>query len=98
LIPGSNSSNDRLNRRRPFNPHWVGGLSFLLAIVYTAALALGQLNDPSVQGENIPLLPAKEPVLEYVLAGVFLLAALAIGFMPSKRSADESKKVRSPGN
>lgn len=65
------------------------------AVCFFAAPIMAQINDPSIKPENIEMLPAKTPVLEYVLAGGFLLAALAIGFMPSKRAMDPTKKLRS---
>jgi hypothetical protein len=66
-----------------------------LAIVGAAVILLvgmplyAQVNDDSVSDTNLEPLPSSQPVLEYVLTGVFLLAALAIGFMPSKRSTEE---------
>jgi hypothetical protein len=53
-----------------------------------AAVALGQENDPAINPENVDKLPLSRPIVEYALAGGFLLAALAIGFMPSKRAKD----------
>jgi hypothetical protein len=50
---------------------------------------LAQINEDSVSAVNIEPLAGSQPVLEYVLTGVFLLAALAIGFMPSKRTTEE---------
>lgn len=41
-----------------------------------------------VNPDNVDLLPLARPIVEYTLAGAFLLAALAIGFMPSKRVKD----------
>ena len=59
----------------------------LLASATTVAVA--QINDPSVKDGNIDLLPTKKPMVEYALAGGFLLAALAIGFKPTKRAGNE---------
>ncbi|HKQ50260.1 MAG TPA: hypothetical protein VJZ71_19460 [Phycisphaerae bacterium] len=59
----------------------------LLAAATTVAGA--QINDPSVKDGNIQLLPEKRPIVEYVLAGGFLLAALAVGFKPTKRAGSE---------
>jgi hypothetical protein len=65
-------------------------MAIMTAVVLAAAsCARGQENDPSVPPDNVDKPPAKQPVLEYALAGGFLLAALAIGFMPSRRSKDE---------
>ena len=58
-------------------------------VAMSTVTALGQINDPSVKPENIDLLPAKRPIVEYALAGGFLLAALAIGFKPAKRAGNE---------
>lgn len=41
-----------------------------------------------VSPDNVDLIPLARPIVEYTLAGAFLLAALAIGFMPSKRVKD----------
>ncbi len=64
---------------------------FLSGVLLAAATvtASAQINDPSVKDENIDMLPAKRPILEYALAGGFLLAALAIGFKPTKRTGSE---------
>ncbi len=64
----------------------------LLSMVVLSAAAItafGQINDSSVKPDNIELLPVKRPILEYALAGGFLLAALAIGFKPTKRTGNE---------
>jgi hypothetical protein len=60
-----------------------------MIVAISATSAIGQINDPSVKPENIDLLPAKRPIVEYALAGGFLLAALAIGFKPAKRAGNE---------
>jgi preprotein translocase subunit SecG len=66
-----------------------------LAVISAAVVLLvlaplqAQVNDDSVSDTNVEPLPSSQPVLEYVLTGVFLLAALAIGFLPSKRSTEE---------
>jgi hypothetical protein len=59
-----------------------------LAILGVAAIAVAQENDPSISAENVDKLPLSRPIIEYALAGGGLLAALAIGFMPSKRIKD----------
>ena len=59
------------------------------AILLVGMPLLAQVNDNSVSDTNLEPLPSSQPVLEYVLTGVFLLAALAIGFMPSKRALEE---------
>ena len=63
-------------------------LSAVLLMVATV-LVSAQINDPSVKDGNIDMLPTKRPILEYTLAGGFLLAALAIGFKPTKRTGSE---------
>ncbi|HVP11879.1 MAG TPA: hypothetical protein VMV94_11925 [Phycisphaerae bacterium] len=66
-----------------------------LTILIIAAILLcgvplsAQVNDDTVSASNVEPLPTSQPVLEYVLTGIFLLAALAVGFMPSKRSVEE---------
>ena len=61
----------------------------LAAVLMGTAPVLAQVNEDGVSATNIEPLAGSQPVLEYVLTGVFLLAALAIGFMPSKRSTEE---------
>lgn len=63
-----------------------------LMLVGLAALPVAaQINDPTVKPENIEMLKAEAPVLHYALAGGFLLASLAVGFKPCKRSAEQKK-------
>ncbi len=54
-------------------------------LLFAAPLG-AQINDISVTGDNIERLPDKNPVLEWVLSGVFLVAALGVGFNANKRS------------
>ncbi len=67
-------------------------ISILLLTMLVAQPVFGQQNDGSVTAENINLLPTRKPVLEYALAGGFLLAALAIGFKASKRGKDKTSR------
>jgi len=64
------------------------GVALAAILSVGAAPALAQIVEEGVKPQNIDELPMKRPVLEYVLAGVFLLAALGLGFMTSKRSHD----------
>lgn len=57
-----------------------------ILVMAGATYAFAQANDPSIPAGNIDLLPDSSPVLEWILGGVCLLAALAIGLNPSKRS------------
>ncbi len=57
----------------------------LACLLFVAPLD-AQINDSSVTEGNIEPLPEKNPVLEWVLAGVFLVAALGVGFNANKRS------------
>lgn len=52
--------------------------------------AAGQQTDPSVTSPNLGNLSAKQPILEYVLAGGFLLGAMAIGFKPTNRVKEKA--------
>ncbi|MFQ5410684.1 MAG: hypothetical protein ACE5EC_00235 [Phycisphaerae bacterium] len=45
-------------------------------------------DDPSARADNIEKLEMERPIVEYVCAGGFLMAAMAIGFKPSKRTHD----------
>ena len=58
------------------------------AILLLISPAIAQDNDPSVGPENVEKLAASRPILEYAIAGGVLLGALAIGFMPSKRTKE----------
>ena len=57
-------------------------------LMLSAAPLLAQENDPAVTPDNVEKLEASRPIMEYALAGGFLLGALAIGFMPSKRTKE----------
>ncbi len=56
-------------------------------VLIAAAGAFAQANDPSIPAGNIDLMQDKSPILEWILGGVILLAALAVGLNPSKRSS-----------
>lgn len=60
----------------------------LAGVLCLAAPASAQENDPAIIPENVEKLPVARPILEYALAGGVLLGALAIGFMPSKRTKE----------
>lgn len=59
-----------------------------VAVLLMASPAWAQINEGPVETENIQPLDAAQPTLEYVCAGGFLLAAMAAGFKPSKRTHD----------
>jgi hypothetical protein len=59
----------------------------LLAAIFPHS-SPAQINDPAVKPVNVARLESKRPLIEYTMAGAFIVAALAIGFKPSKRSAD----------
>ncbi|MCG8404612.1 MAG: hypothetical protein MI923_05380 [Phycisphaerales bacterium] len=64
---------------------------FLLTvlILLLASPAGAQINlDENIRMDNVEALPFERPILEYVCAVGFLLAALAIGFKPSRRTND----------
>lgn len=42
--------------------------------------------DPAARTDNIEKLEMERPIVEYICAGGFLMAAMAIGFKPSKRT------------
>lgn len=78
--------------RRGLTGRFAGVAAFVLAVIAAIpTVAIAQINDPSVKPENIELLKAGQPVLEYALAGGFLLAALAVAFKPSKRGMEKTK-------
>ncbi len=60
----------------------------LLILLCGTASVSGQVNEGGLAADNIEELPMKRPVLEYALAGCSLLAAMAIGFLTSKRTHD----------
>lgn len=53
-----------------------------------AAAAFAQNNADGIDAVNIQPLEFERPLVEYILAAVFLLTALGIGFKPSKRAHD----------
>lgn len=62
----------------------------ILAIVMGLSLtnvARGQA-DSGINPENVEKLPPSRPIVEYTVAGGVVLGALAIGFMPSKRTKE----------
>lgn len=64
-------------------------LAILLLICVTASPVFAQNVDNSsavVRQDNIDALESKRPILEYGLAGVFLLSAMGLAFMNSKRT------------
>jgi hypothetical protein len=64
-------------------------LAFALLLTFVAAPVRAQINDSSVTPGNIDTIqPSQRPIFEYILAGGSLVAALAIGFKPSKRVLD----------
>lgn len=80
------------NTRRGLSGRIGGLLAFALVVIAALpGVAIAQINDPSVKPENIELLKTGQPVLEYALAGGFLLAALAVAFKPSKRGMEKNK-------
>jgi len=64
-------------------------LVFVSAVLLTALPVVAQVNTDAIDPENIQRLDAAQPTLAYVCGGLFLLAAMAVGFKPSKRSRDE---------
>jgi hypothetical protein len=64
--------------------------ALIIAVIAFAGpgVASAQINDPSVKPVNVSRLEAKRPLVEYGMAGAFIVAALAIGFMPSKRTPE----------
>ena len=62
---------------------------FVSAVLLTALPAAAQVNADALDPQNIQPLDAAQPTLAYVCGGLFLLAAMAVGFKPSKRTRDE---------
>ena len=61
-------------------------ISLVLVLLFAfSAPALAQINDENVRPDNIDKIESDRPITEFALAGGFLVAVLAIGFMPSKR-------------
>ena len=59
----------------------------IAASLWLASPAYSQ-TDSGINPENVEKLPASRPIIEYAVAGGVLLGALAIGFMPSKRTKE----------
>ena len=64
----------------------ISTFAFVIALALTNA-ARGQA-DSGINPENVEKLPPSRPIIEYTVAGGVLLGALAIGFMPSKRTKE----------
>lgn len=64
-------------------------LVFVSAVLLSALPAVAQVNADVLDPENIQPLDPAQPTLAYVCGGLFLLAAMAVGFKPSKRTRDE---------
>ncbi len=61
----------------------------IVVLLFWAVPAQGQIvidGAESVRQDNIAKIEAERPILAYVLSGGFLLGALALGFMNSKRT------------
>ncbi len=59
-----------------------------IALMMHASPVLGQVGE-GIAEDNLPMLEMERPLMEWVCAFLFGAAALAIGFMPSKRAHDE---------
>ncbi len=55
-------------------------------VLATQGLALGQISGEGVRLDNIESLESARPILEYIIAGVCIFGALAIGFKSSNRA------------
>ena len=63
----------------------IAGLVLSLASGAVAQIVV-QSGDEGLRMDNINTLETSRPILEYVLAGGFLIGSLALGFMSSKRT------------
>lgn len=70
-----------------------GGRQSVLAMatgfLIGVSTAFAQTDDPAIKPINVDKLPASRPLVEYAMAGAFLIGALAIAFKPSKRTPQE---------
>lgn len=64
-------------------------LAWATCLLLGASTAFAQTDDPAIKPINVDKLPASRPLVEYALAGAFLIGALAIAFKPSKRTPQE---------
>lgn len=64
-------------------------LAWVTGLLLGATTAFAQSDDPAIKPINVDKLPASRPLLEYAMAGAFLIGALAIAFKPSKRTPQE---------
>ena len=74
------------NRGRTRRMMRVGMPAVVACLLATASVALGQINGEGVRADNIEVLEASRPILEYIIAGVCIFGALAIGFKSSNRA------------
>lgn len=59
-----------------------------ILILNGAAPLMAQINEAGVTEDNIEMLPMERPLAEYALLGLFLVAALGLGFFSSRRTND----------
>lgn len=64
-------------------------LAWTMVLLLAVTTAFAQSDDPAIKPINVDKLPASRPLVEYALAGAFLIGALAIAFKPSKRTPQE---------
>ena len=61
----------------------------MVAVLLSPLVASAQaIPNEDVKPENIKRLDFERPIVEYICAGGFIVAAMAIGFKPSKRTHD----------
>lgn len=57
-----------------------------LAVLLLTSISAGQITSEGVRPDNIDPLESSRPIVEFALAGGFLLGVLAIAFKNSKRT------------
>lgn len=63
-------------------------ITLILSLVLLMPVMVAAQEADVVSSDNVELLPLARPIVEYTLAGAILVAALAIGLMPSRRVKD----------
>lgn len=63
-------------------------IAITVAFLLVTSPVWAQVNIDDIRPDNVQPLEFERPIVEYICAVVFLLAALGIGFKPSRRTND----------
>ena len=80
------SKSMKSNLSSMFRSSWPGAALTLIAGLILVDPAFGQMVEEGVRQDNVERLESARPILEYIIAGVCIFGALAIGFKSSNRA------------